>query len=170
MTVMAYLFEYTLNVICAGNKSECARKLGMRRPDFNRTEQRFQEGASSIRTTEAVLYLFWKEKRSLDEALKGYLFEHPECGDDAAEAICNDMSRVLREKLADERRASDTISSFLKSAEMFMTQITRIFCTRSCKERRNCETQCPCKQFADLVDWLRAEIEQDMKPSSLPLE
>ena len=158
MTVMAYLFEYTLTVLCDGNKSKCARKLDMRRPDFNRMEQRLKEGASSIRATEAVLYLFWKEKHSLDEAMKGYLSEHPECGDSAAEAVCDEVSRALREKLADERRASDTMSKLLKGAEAFMSVLMHVFCTDSCRERRDCSTQCPCKRFTDLVDWLREEI------------
>lgn len=158
MTVTAYLFEYTLNVLCGGNKSECARKLEMRRTDFNRMEQCFQDGASSIRTTEAVLYLFWKEKHSLDDAMKGYLAEHPECGDNAAEAICNDVSRSLREKLMDERRASDTMARLLKGAEAFMTVLMHVFCTDACKERRDCATQCPCKMFIDFVGWLRGEI------------
>ena len=71
MTVTAYLFEYTLNVVCGGNKSECARKLDVRRQDLNRMQKRFADGANSVRTIESILLLFWKEGRSLDQALQG---------------------------------------------------------------------------------------------------
>ena len=73
MTVTAYLFDYTLNVLCGGNRSECARRLEIRRTDFNRMQQRIEEGGVSVRAIEAILLLFWREHLSLDQVLKGYL-------------------------------------------------------------------------------------------------
>ena len=58
MTITAYLFDYTLKVVFSGNRSECARKLKIRRTDFNRTEKRLHAGAASVRTAEAILRLF----------------------------------------------------------------------------------------------------------------
>lgn len=66
MTITAYLFDYTLRVVFSGNRSECARKLGIRRTDFNRVEQRLHEGAASVRTVEAILRLFCDMNISMD--------------------------------------------------------------------------------------------------------
>lgn len=90
-------------------------------------EQRLRDGASSIRTTEAILYIFRKEKHSLDEAMKGYQSEHLDCGGDVAEAICDDVLRVRREKLLGERRASDTTSRLLKSRGDFHDTVEPCF-------------------------------------------
>lgn len=46
-TVTAHLLEYAVNVVCNGNRSECARKLGVMRPDFNKLYRRCMNGGNS---------------------------------------------------------------------------------------------------------------------------
>ena len=159
MTVMAYLFDYTLNVLFEGNKSECARKLGIRRTDLNRIQQRFAEGATSVRAIEAIVNLFWKENYSLDHALRGYM------SDDAAssangQAVPDNPLRMLREEMEREWHQAGTRMRLFKSAEAFMAQLEHSFCTEECRELRDCQTECPCKRFSELIDWLRQELEK----------
>ena len=84
MTVTAYLFGFTLTMVFEGNKSEFARRLNIRRTDFNRIEKRLCAGSSSVQTLEAVLQLLCEMHISVDRALVGYrreltaLSEHPD--------------------------------------------------------------------------------------------
>lgn len=127
MTVTAYLFEYTLNVVCGGNKSECARKLDVRRQDLNRMQKRFADGANSVRTIESILLLFWKEGRSLDQALQGYTFDSS--GEaEAADASPLDAVRLLREEMSREWQQASTRMQLFKSAETFMGGQSHILC------------------------------------------
>lgn len=159
MTVTAYLFEYTLNVVCGGNKSECARKLDVRRQDLNRMQKRFADGASSVRTIESILLLFWKEGRSLDQALQGYTFDST--GEtEAADASPLDAVRLLREEMSREWQQASTRMQLFKSAETFMGQLEHTFCNTQCQTIRDCERECPCRKFAEFVDWLRQELDR----------
>lgn len=159
MTVTAYLFDYTLNVLFGGNKSECARKLGIRRTDFNRMQHRFAEGATSIRAIESIIFLFWKEQHSLDQALRGYMNEGAEGSVDRHAALDNPL-QMLREEMAQEWHQAGTRMRLFKSAEAFMAQLEHSFCTEECRELRDCQTECPCKRFSDLISLLHQELER----------
>lgn len=161
MTVTAYMFDYTLNIICSGNKSECARKLGIRRTDLNRMEHRFAEGATSVRAIEAILLLFWHEHYSLDEALKGYISVNPQefAGDDRTDAPEHAI-RLLRDELTREWKSADARKNLYKSAESFLAQLEHCFCTEECRNQRDCKTDCPCRRFVSLVTELRQELDQ----------
>lgn len=163
MTVTAYLFDYTLNVLFGGNKSECARKLGIRRTDLNRMQQRFAEGATSVRAIESILLLFWKEQHSLDQALRGYMNEASEGSAEGQTAPDNPL-RVLREEMARESHQAGARMRLFKSAEAFMPQLEHSFCTEECREQRDCQTECPCKRFSELIEWLRQELERQVPP------
>lgn len=159
MTVTAYLFDYTLNVLCGGNRSECARRLEIRRPDFNRMQQRIEEGGVSVRAIEAILLLFWREHLSLDQVLKGYLQKiYPDGG--AADDPQEVSVRLLRDEMILEWKTASSRMNLFKAAETFMTQLERTFCSDDCRALRGCKDECPCKKFADLVDWLRTELDR----------
>ena len=53
-TVTAHLLEYAVNVVCNGNRSECARKLGVMRPDFNKLYRRCMNGGNSVTAIEGI--------------------------------------------------------------------------------------------------------------------
>ena len=55
MTLMRYLLEYTLETVCHGNRSECARRMGMEYTELRKIRKRMSEGSVSNRATEALL-------------------------------------------------------------------------------------------------------------------
>lgn len=116
MTIMAYLFNYTLNEMFSGNKSECARTLSIRRTDFNRIQQRFEDGATSARAIEAILLFFWQRQCGLDDALRGYsddgVINTTEKSFSPDEAI-----GLLREKMTKEWQLANTRMKLYKEAE-----------------------------------------------------
>ena len=50
-----------------------------------------------------------------------------------------------------------------KSAEAFLTELERCFCSTACAANRDCRTECPCKRFAEYMEWLHCEMERPMK-------
>ncbi len=162
MTVTAYLFRFTLTIVFEGNKSEFARKLNIRRTDFNRIEKRLCAGSSSVQTLEAVLLLLCEMDISVDRAFVEYrreptvLPEHP------------DMQRrqesilVVHEEFTRIWTHTGNQMRIFKSAESFLTELERCFCNTSCMANRDCLTECPCKRFAEYMEWLHCEMERPM--------
>ena len=161
MTIIAYLMDYTLSVLCGGNKNELSRRLDYRRGDVNRMLQRIQAGAHSIRVTESVLKLLYREQCSLDQVLVGYPSTNSDVPGEPVRLACEDMARVLREQMAKSRRAAGQKMQVLQSAELFMEQLERAFCSDLCRMRRGCDKDCPCKRFAEFVEWIQKELEED---------
>jgi len=161
MTIVAYLMDYTLSVLCGGNKNALGRRLDFRRGDINRMLKRLNEGAHSIRVTEAVLKVLYREQCSLDQLLAGYSGTYSEVPGESVRLACEDMARILREQMANSRRAASQKMRVLQSAESFMEQLERAFCSDLCRMRRGCDKDCPCKRFAEFVEWIQKELEED---------
>lgn len=160
-TVTAHLLEFTLINHFGRNKSEMARMLGIRRPDFNRIYDRCLrgDGGSQI-TIEALLKLYFKEGYSLDEAMMGYAGSGGDISQlKTANRECVTKSRSIREQLSDESKAADRRAQVLRSAEQFMVQLERTFCVDSCAQKGECDTNCPCQQFCDFVEWMKTKLE-----------
>ena len=166
MTITAYLFDYTLRVVFSGNRSECARKLGIRRTDFNRVEQRLHEGAASVRTVEAILRLFCDMNISMDQALAGYNAEPKELSDEPALKRQKDRIRLFRDSLSKTWVTASNRMRIFKSAEAFLAELEHCLCNEACEKLRNCQTGCPCKRFAEYMEWLKEEL--DELPTYLP--
>ncbi|WP_418231574.1 hypothetical protein [Butyricicoccus sp.] len=162
MTVTAYLFGFTLTMVFEGNKSEFARRLNIRRTDFNRIEKRLCAGSSSVQTLEAVLQLLCEMHISVDRALVGYrreltaLSEHPDL-QQRRESIL-----VVHEEFTRIWMHAGNRMRIFKSAEAFLTELERCFCNVSCVANRDCLTECPCKRFAEYMEWLHREMERPM--------
>ncbi len=161
MSVAAYLLEYTLNVVCGGNKSECARKLDIRRQDLNRMQKRFADGANSARIIESILILFWKEGRSLDQALREYVSDPPGRSED--QFPLEEIQELHQEMNLEWQRAGAQMR-LVKCAETFMIQLEHSFCSAECRQMRDCQTECPCRKFAEFVSWIRMEFDRSFPP------
>lgn len=159
MTVTAYLFDYTLNVLCGGNRSECARRLEIRRPDFNRMQQRIQDGGVSVRAIESILILFWRENLSLDQVLKGYINKHPDLLS-SHEQEPEFAVKLLRDEMANEWKNAHSRMSLFKAADTFMAQLEHAFCSEKCSSLHKCAIDCPCKKFAAYIEWMKNKLDQ----------
>lgn len=104
-TVTAHLLEYAVNVVCNGNRSECARKLGVMRPDFNKLYRRCMNGGNSVTAIEGLLIMFCRDGCSVDEAMRYYVekeglpsLEQPSEKTLVCESLTRDMCKSLSEQ------------------------------------------------------------------------
>lgn len=159
-SVTAHILEYTLRVHFAGNKSECARKLSIRRPDFNRIYDRcIHEEGSSLKVIEGILLLYCTEGYSLDEAMEGYISASDMLTPlSAARPTCAGTTDMIRERIQNASIEADRRAQVLRSASQFLTQLERAFCTEACQERARRVTDCPCQQFCQFVEKLDGQL------------
>lgn len=162
MTVTAYLFRFTLTIVFEGNKSEFARKLNIRRTDFNRIEKRLCAGSSSVQTLEAVLLLLCEMDISVDRALVEYRREPTELPEHPDLQRRQESILIVHEEFTRIWTHAGNQMRIFKSAEAFLTELERCFCNTSCMANRDCLTECPCKRFAEYMEWLHREMERPM--------
>lgn len=159
-SVTAHMLEYTLQVHFDGNRSECARKLSIRRPDFNRIYDRcVNGGGSSLKVIESILLLYCTEGYSLDEALEGYA----KSGDmtaysSMARPVCASMTSMIRARIKTASIEADRKAQVLRGASQFMTQLERAFCTEECMKSGQCSSDCPCQMFCEFVTKLNNQF------------
>ncbi len=158
-TVTAHLLEFTLVHHCGSNKSEFARKIGMRRNDFCRIYDRCMAGeGSSLTALEAVLRLYFAEGYSLDEALCRYVDEAPQASGSASCTMCKEYPRQLRERLSGQSKAADQRAQMFRSADQFLAQVERVFCTEACGLKAVADSECPCKQLCGMVEYIMTQL------------
>lgn len=158
-TVTAHLLEFTLTHYCASNKSELARKLGMRRNDFSRIYDRCMAGeGSSLTALEAMLKLYCSEGYSLDDALRGYIAEAIPASYEMPVRMCKEYPRLLRERLSSQSKAADQQAQISRSAEQFLAQVERAFCTEACALKHSEDDECPCQQLCRMVERLLSQM------------
>ena len=158
-TITAHLLEYTLMNHIENNRSELARKLGIRRTDFNRIYDRCMQGEGGSRTTiEALLRLYCNEGYSMDEALSCYSESNAKSSDNERQ-FCEERSRQMRLQMSNESKRADQRAQVMRSAEQMLMQIERAFCSRGCNGQESCAKDCPCQRFAEFIAWLQKKLD-----------
>lgn len=159
-SVTAHMLEYTLKIRFDGNRSECARRLSIRRPDFNRIYDRcVNEGGSSLKVIESILLLYRTEGYSIDEAMEGYANSGGELAPlSVARPVCASMTSMIRAKIKTASIEADRKAQVLRSASQFMAQLEQAFCTEGCMQRGHCSPDCPCQLFCEFVNKLNDQF------------
>lgn len=158
-TITAHLLEFTLIHYYGSNKSELARKLGMRRNDFSRIYDRCMAGeGGSLTALESLLNLYCTEGFSIDEAMSDYSEGGTAALSEKSCAMCRVEPRALRERLLIESRTADQRAQVFRSAERLIAQIERTFCTTACPIKDTEEETCPCQRLCELVEWIKAQM------------
>ena len=132
MTIIRYLFERTLEMVCGGNKSDYARRLGIENAELYRLLKRFKNGASSVRAMEGLLEMYLRENRSIDTMLLGYGRTHLGMKA-AADHLCDDIIRAIHAALEQERNAAGRTLHVIDEAESFMTLLEQTYCGATCR-------------------------------------
>lgn len=158
MTLLRYLLEYTIEVVCDGNRSACARRLGMEYSELRKIRKRMSEGSGSNRAMEALLEMYWREGLSLDEALRQYSTTELGADLEARERACNELIGTMFETLQAEGDNTQRAAYMLKAAHEFMEKFRHGFCDDMCHRVRYTDVQCPARRLAEFLRWFHEEI------------
>lgn len=109
----------------------------------------------------------YRAQCSLDMVLTGYADHCRGTSNKAVCMACEDMARILRSQMANGYRAAGMKMRMLKSADVFMEQLENAFCSDYCRMRRDCETDCPCRKFAEFVEWIQEKLEADTAATAM---
>ena len=157
---MRYLLEYTIEHICHGNRSECARRMGLDYAELRRFRKRISDGGSSNRVTEALLEMYWRENLSVDDALRAYTETCFGSDIEAGESACDELIRSAKTLLVNDQQESQDVAQLLRAATGFFVELERIFCNRKCQRCRYYESPCPTRKFHEFLQWLRGELQE----------
>ena len=160
MTLIRYLLEHTIEHICHGNRSECARRLGLEYDELRRYHKRIIAGGTSTRVTEALLEMYWRENLSIDEVLRDYTESRLGSDLEEAEKVCDELTRTIREMLDIERQSTQDSAQLLRAASAFFTELEQSFCKKRCRRCDYGENPCPAIQFSDYLQMLRSELSE----------
>lgn len=159
MTLMRYLLEYTLETVCHGNWSECARRMGMEYAELRKFRKRMSEGSGSSRVTEALLEMYWREGLSVDAAFAQYTKTRFGTDIENAERMCDKIVKTARENLRMEKYNAQKTADLLKAVYEFVEQTQRCFCESICQRERYQDSPCPVKQLVEFINWLEKELD-----------
>ncbi len=160
MTLIRYLLEHTIEHICHGNRSECARRLGLEYDELRRYHKRIIAGGTSTRVTEALLEMYWRENLSIDEVLRAYTDSRLGSDVEDAERVCDELTRSIREMLDTERQSTQDNAQLLRAASAFFAELEQSFCKKRCRRCDYAEIPCPAIQFSDYLQMLRSEMNE----------
>lgn len=158
MTLIRYLLEYTIETICHGNRSECARRMGLEYQELKKFRKRMKEGGGSIRVTEALLEMYWREDLSIDEALKEYTDSNFGSGIEETENACDEIIRIMRVARSENAQSLKNEAQLVRSASSFMLDIELVFCQGGCNKAKYLDEPCPAQRFLDYLKWLKGEL------------
>ena len=158
MTMVRFLLEYTIETICKGSKSECARRLGFEYAELRKFRKRISECGSSNRVTEALLIMYWRDELSIDDVLKEYTKTYMGADIEEAEKVCHDYVRSVSKIITSNKRGSVSATRLMNAARSFAQQLDQYFCQDICMRKRYVEKDCPLKSFSHFLDSLQQEI------------
>ena len=154
------MLEYTLEVICHGNRSECARRMGMEYLEFKKLRNRIMAGGTSSRLPEAILEMYWRENLSLDDMLKSYTETFFGSNIEDAEGMCQELSKLGNDLLQCSRQISQDNAVILNAGKTFFSTIVQYYCNHVCHKLRYAQegASCPINRFLEYMKWLQDEI------------
>lgn len=173
MTFTRFLFEYTLHVVCNGNKSVFGRRLGIPKTEINRLHKRLVNGGGSMVTTDALLKMFLEDDVSLDKAAEAYqtYLQNPEQYNQENPCIHKQLIEAFLSdsvKRREARKDHEVYHRFNVKSTDYLNHLSRIVCDnydtpQGCLFHGNDGdgSQCPCKLFIDFVLAARASMEEN---------
>ena len=158
MTIIRYLLEYTIETICNGNKSECARRLGFEYSELRKFRKRISEGGGSNRVTEALLMMYWRDELSIDDALKEYTRTYMGADIEEADKVCQDYVSAVSKIISSNKQGGRSATRLMNAARTFAEQLELSFCQDICRRKLYEGKECPVKMFSTYLEKLQKEV------------
>lgn len=147
MNVIRFLLEYTINTIYGGNKSQCARDLGMSYNYFSKICRRTSDGSFSVRIVEDLLMLFLREGISIDDCLRQYTESQHGKQFEEDDAPCVKMLERIKGDISRTQSEAQDITDLMRVATRMSDQLRKIFCADIPDCQHQCKGKCPIAEF-----------------------
>lgn len=160
VNILMFFVNYTINEICHGNHSDCARRLHIDYAVLRRQIKQINNGGTSGRLIEALLEMYWRENMSLDKALK--LYESSNMGEDMedAEDSCKSMFSDIQRKVQTQADMNEDLSRILKAACVLSETVRQCHCQKYCDPRNYQNEECSMRHLERFVERIEVEMGQ----------
>ena len=154
---------YTLEVICHGNRSECARRLDMNYVQFKKMYNHVMEGKESFTMPEALMKLYAGEDLDFNAALRYGKEEKEKAAKGKIETTCSELTRIAKSILEYGRLKAQDTAVILSAAGTLLKAIENCYCGHSCDRSRYADQidNCPISRLIDYIEWLQEELSED---------
>ena len=162
------VLEYTLEVICHGNRSECAKRLGMNYVQFKKKYNHVMAGNESFTIPEALLKMYSDENLDFNAALRFCRENSEKAQKDSIEAACAELAQIAKSILDYGRLKAQDTAVILSAAGTLLKAIENCFCGHSCDKSRYADQMdgCPVSRLVDYISWLQEEMSDDRSTDS----
>lgn len=158
MSVIRYLLEYTINHVFGGNKSQCARELGMSYNYFSKIYRRTSEGSYSMRLVEDLLQLFIRMDISLDDCLREYSqSQHGKYIEDM-ESTCVKAFERIQGSISHSQSEAQDVTDLMRAATRMSDQLRKVFCSDISECTHECSGDCPIVAFGFFIMEIKKQI------------
>ena len=151
MSVIRFLLEYTVNKVFGGNKSQCARELGMTYNYFSKLYRRTSEGSCSVRLVEDILMLFMRKSISLDDCLKEYFVSQRGKAIEEREAPCVKKFELVQGDISKSQTEAQDLTDLMRVATRMGDQLRKVFCADIADCTYDCVGECPIIEFGVFI-------------------
>lgn len=158
MSVIRFLLEYTVNHVFGGNKSQCARELGMTYNYFSKIYRRTSEGSYSIRLIEDLLLLFMRMGISLDDCLREYTQSQRGKRIEDMESSCVNAYERIQGSISHSQSDAQDVADLMRAATRMSEQLRKVFCSDIPECTHDCTGDCPIAEFGVYIMETKKQI------------
>lgn len=158
MNVIRFLLEYTVQEVYNGNKSQCARDLGMSYNYFSKLYRRTANGSCSVRIVEDLLLLYMRKKISIDECLREYTSSQRGKAIEDQEAPCVQVFQRIQGDISRTQTEAQNVTDLMRAATRMGDQMQKVFCADIPDCTLGCTENCPIAAFGIFIMELKRQI------------
>lgn len=158
MNVIRFLLEYTVQNVYGGNKSQCARELGMSYNYFSKIYRRTSDGSCSVRIVEDLLLLFLRKNISLDSCLQEYLSSQRGKIIEEQEAPCVKMFERIQGDISRTQTEAQDVTDLMRVATRMGDQLRKVFCADIPDCSKDCTVDCPIATFGLFIMEIKKQV------------
>ena len=158
MSVIRFLLEYTVNHVFGGNKSQCARELGMTYNYFSKIYRRTSEGSYSIRLVEDLLLLFMRMDISLDDCLREYTQSQRGKRIEDMESSCVKAYERIQGSISHMQSEAQDVTDLMRAATRMSDHLRKVFCSDIPECTHDCTGDCPIAEFGVYIMEIKKQI------------
>lgn len=158
MSVIRFLLEYTVNHVFGGNKSQCARELGMTYNYFSKIHRCTSEGSYSIRLIEDLLLLFMRMGISLDDCLREYTQSQRGKRIEDMESSCVNAYERIQGSISHMQSEAQDVTDLMRAATRMSDHLRKVFCSDIPECTHDCTGDCPIVEFGMYIMEIKRQI------------